>query len=306
MARPKKEGIDYFPFDVDFFTDDKIEPISGEFGIKGEIVAIRLLCTIYKENGYFARWDDRLKLSLASRCKVTPELVNDIVIRLVKWEFLDKDLFNSDKILTSKGIQERFKEATRKRKTAYEKLDFWILGVSSAHNPPITHLQEEFLPPKTTQRERESKRESNNTKKEDDNNAREPIPPPPQKFNSPYSDQFAIRNVEDLKIEYFTPTHQLESERVCMAIGCTEVDLKFIMLAFIAGLTDDQRQKNMSDFKKHFWNWLKKLIVEKGKKFSDLVQEGKNANSGIGLKSNANGQTQKSTIDQRILDKLGR
>ena len=34
MARPNKEGLDYFPFDVDFFSDEKIGSISGEFGIK--------------------------------------------------------------------------------------------------------------------------------------------------------------------------------------------------------------------------------------------------------------------------------
>lgn len=42
MARPNKMGLDYFPFDVDFFNDEKIVAISGEFGIKGEIVVIKL------------------------------------------------------------------------------------------------------------------------------------------------------------------------------------------------------------------------------------------------------------------------
>ncbi len=30
MARPNKQGLDYFPLDVDFFNDEKIEAISGE------------------------------------------------------------------------------------------------------------------------------------------------------------------------------------------------------------------------------------------------------------------------------------
>ena len=41
MASPNKMGLDYFPFDVDFFNDEKIVAISGEFGIKGEIVVIK-------------------------------------------------------------------------------------------------------------------------------------------------------------------------------------------------------------------------------------------------------------------------
>ena len=44
MARPNKIGLDYFPLDVDIFEDEKISAISGEFGIKGEITVIKLLC----------------------------------------------------------------------------------------------------------------------------------------------------------------------------------------------------------------------------------------------------------------------
>ena len=55
MARQTKEGLKYFSFDVDFFDDEKIGAISGEFGIKGEITAIKLLCAVYR-NGYFTVW----------------------------------------------------------------------------------------------------------------------------------------------------------------------------------------------------------------------------------------------------------
>ena len=150
MARPLKQGIDYFSFDVDFFEDEKIEPISGEFGIKGEIIVIRLLCAVYR-NGYFAMWNEQLKMTLANRCKVSSDLIEQVVSRLVKWGFVDESLFNSAKIITSKGIQKRFQEATRKRKYDYSSLDYWLLEakkhVSSADNPRI----EEFIPPKTPQ-----------------------------------------------------------------------------------------------------------------------------------------------------------
>ena len=55
MARPNKTGIDYFPFDVDFFLNDKLQLIEGEFGMKGGYIAIRLLCKVYK-NGYYYQW----------------------------------------------------------------------------------------------------------------------------------------------------------------------------------------------------------------------------------------------------------
>ena len=63
MARPIKAGLDYFPFDVDFFSDEKIVVIAGEYGLKGELTAIKLLCAVYR-NGYFAEWSKTLKYNL--------------------------------------------------------------------------------------------------------------------------------------------------------------------------------------------------------------------------------------------------
>lgn len=116
MARPNKEGLDYFPFDVDFFSDEKIGSISGEFGIKGEITAIKLLCAIYR-NGYFILWNDALKISLLRGLPgISLELLEQIVTRLVRWGFFEQTLFSTVSVLTSKGIQERYFKAIKRRK----------------------------------------------------------------------------------------------------------------------------------------------------------------------------------------------
>ena len=117
MARPVKEGLDYFPLDVDIFEDEKIEAIAGEFGIKGELAVIKLLCAVYKK-GYFIVWNDLTKATLLKRLPgVSKELLDQIVARLVAWEFFNEDLFNSAKVLTSENIQATFFEATKRRKT---------------------------------------------------------------------------------------------------------------------------------------------------------------------------------------------
>lgn len=116
MPRPNKTGLDYFPLDVDIFEDEKISAISGEFGIKGEITVIKLLCAIYR-NGYFILWNDLLKFKLLrSLPGISSELIESIVNRLVLWEFFDKNLFDSVKVLTSRGIQRRYFEAVKRRK----------------------------------------------------------------------------------------------------------------------------------------------------------------------------------------------
>ena len=87
MGRPLKRGLDYFSFDVDFFDDEKIMAISREFGIKGEITAVKLLCAIYR-NGYFALWNDALKQKLLMVLPgVSEDLLVSIVNRLVLWGF---------------------------------------------------------------------------------------------------------------------------------------------------------------------------------------------------------------------------
>ncbi|EOF30174.1 Lin1244/Lin1753 domain-containing protein [Enterococcus faecalis] len=129
MARPAKEGLDYFPLDVGIFEDEKIEAIAGEFGIKGELTVIKLLCAIYKK-GYFILWDDLSQATLLKRLPgVSKEMLNQIVNRLVLWGFFDKELFDSVKVLTSENIQATFFEATKRRKTP--KPTKYIVNVNS-------------------------------------------------------------------------------------------------------------------------------------------------------------------------------
>lgn len=131
MARPIKNGLDYFPLDVDFFEDEKIEAISGEFGLKGEIATIKLLCAIYR-NGYFILWDELLKMKLLKNLPgISPELLDRIVYRLVLWGFFDKNLFDSVKVLTSKGIQDRFFCATKRRKSSSKDDQYLLIDVDN-------------------------------------------------------------------------------------------------------------------------------------------------------------------------------
>ena len=43
MPRPQKEGLDYFPLDVTFFSDPKIKILKARYGVDGIAVYIYLL-----------------------------------------------------------------------------------------------------------------------------------------------------------------------------------------------------------------------------------------------------------------------
>ncbi|WP_416353760.1 Lin1244/Lin1753 domain-containing protein [Agrilactobacillus fermenti] len=125
MARPKKDGLDYFPFDVDFDTNEKTEAINGEFGAKGTLIFIYLLLAIYRK-GYFLQWDELVKNQLANRVPgATGELVEQVVKRLISYGTFNEALFTSDNVLTSQRIQATYLDATKRRKNDKPSL-YWI------------------------------------------------------------------------------------------------------------------------------------------------------------------------------------
>lgn len=46
MARPQKEGLDYFPLDTDIAEDEKILYLEAETGLEGFAIYVKLLSTI--------------------------------------------------------------------------------------------------------------------------------------------------------------------------------------------------------------------------------------------------------------------
>ena len=115
MARPKKEGLDYFPLDVDIDQNDKIALIEAKHGLEGFGLVIKLLMKIYKE-GYFYTWTEREQLLFSRKVNVDINSLREIVNDCIEWDLFHKDLFNEYQILTSEGIQKRYVDAVTRRK----------------------------------------------------------------------------------------------------------------------------------------------------------------------------------------------
>ncbi len=124
MSRPIKQGLSYFPVDVDIFEDEKIQFVSAKYGALGEAITLRLLCKIYR-NGYFLRFsnDDILLFAKNSGYSCHLSTIKEIIDELVMRNFFDLDLFVKHNILTSKGIQRRYNRICVESKRKNHEID---------------------------------------------------------------------------------------------------------------------------------------------------------------------------------------
>ena len=113
MARPQKQGLDYFPLDTVF--DTNMELIEAEYGLTGFAVVVKLWQKIYAECGYYCEWTDEVALLFAKRNNVGGNAVSEIITAAIKRGIFDKDLYDKYSILTSSGIQKRYFGAVNRR-----------------------------------------------------------------------------------------------------------------------------------------------------------------------------------------------
>lgn len=114
MGRPRKTGIDYFPFDVDFFSDKKIKILKSRFGVDGITIYLYLLCEIYR-NGYYIEYDDDYTYIIADDLGMSGEKVKQVLSYLLERSLLTSILLLPVTVITSHGIQCRFQEAVKGR-----------------------------------------------------------------------------------------------------------------------------------------------------------------------------------------------
>lgn len=130
MARPTKEGLDYFS--IDCVLNDRVKFIIAEFKVVGWGILTLLWKKIYGEKGYYTHWDDDVALLFASECGVGVNVVGEVVSACLRRGIFDRGLYDQYRILTSEGIQERFAEATSRRSS--QKIDGRYLLIAAPKN----------------------------------------------------------------------------------------------------------------------------------------------------------------------------
>ena len=121
MARTLKKGLDFFHFDTSFYEDIKIRKLIRYQGAQAVVVYQLILIRIYNE-GYYLKWDDDLPFIVAEVSHLEDKYVKEAIDFCIEIGLFDKDIFDTDKVLTSRGIQNRFFDfcVVAKRKIATE------------------------------------------------------------------------------------------------------------------------------------------------------------------------------------------
>lgn len=132
MARPTKQGIDYFSLDVNF--DDKTELYLIETEAIGLAVMITLWQLIYQNEGYYINYTDDLHLLIKRRINVDINTIDECINTMFKRCILNQPLYEKYGILTSKAIQKRYFDAAKRKKVVKVDKKYLLINLSNYEN----------------------------------------------------------------------------------------------------------------------------------------------------------------------------
>ena len=113
MARPYKKALHYF--NLDCVQEDNLNLIEAKHGIVGYGVVVKLWKKIYGISGYYCDWKERNLFLFAREVNVSAEVITGIVESCFEEGIFSREMFERHKILTSSGIQKRWKKLLQKQ-----------------------------------------------------------------------------------------------------------------------------------------------------------------------------------------------
>ncbi|MDT2757689.1 DUF4373 domain-containing protein [Enterococcus asini] len=140
MARPLKQGLDYYPLDVEFYRDIKMRRLTHAFGVESLVLMLTLVGIIYKEEGYFTHWNEEVCFLVAADNYTTEEQVTAVVQKAVAVGYFDQMCYETYGILTSSEIQKHYLAATYKRKQVTMVAEYFLVPEDARGNLHLVAL----------------------------------------------------------------------------------------------------------------------------------------------------------------------
>ncbi|MCT8138620.1 DUF4373 domain-containing protein [Anaerobacillus sp. CMMVII] len=140
MARPQKNGLEYFALDV--VLSDEVELIEAEHGLEGFAILIKMFQKIYSQ-GYYYEWDEKQKILFSNKVSSDRNLVVSVIEDCVRWGIFNKDLYEKYSILTSKRAQNHYITAIYKRVNVQMIEEYLLVDVSDKKNIEVYKISGE-------------------------------------------------------------------------------------------------------------------------------------------------------------------
>ena len=160
MGRNRKMGLDYFPFDIDTFQDIKIRKLIKYQGGKAITIYALLLCFIYKD-GYYMRWDEELPFIISEQTGFEEAYISEVIKSCLTLGLFSKELFDTEQVLTSKGIQSRYRDICKQIKRKCDFSEYSLISSEendiSSEEKTVSSEEKPINSVKSTQKKKERK-----------------------------------------------------------------------------------------------------------------------------------------------------
>lgn len=260
MARPIKQGLDYFPLDTDLFGDFKIQKLLESFGAKGAATYLFIVCAAYRGNGYYVQCDEKFVFNVAFFLRMKETLVNEIIGYCIKVDLFDRGCFEAGRVLTSRGIQRRFLQVCKSRRLKAGITNHNLIAEETVVNTGDTKVSAALTAvPTSSSTQKENKGKG---KKDVGESAKTTIPIPPTTTDSSVLASFQqLADVDTLIDEFKGEQTFRDYCRMQNHITDSELDNYLERFRLFLHATDEHSKKR-KDCKTHFLNWLRSQIAQ--------------------------------------------
>ena len=251
MGRNKKNGLDYFPFDIDLFQDIRIRKLIKYQSGKAVTVYTLLLCIIYKD-GYYMRWDKELPFIISEQTGFEEAYILEVINSCLKLGLFHNELYVSDGILTSKGIQERYKKICDLCRRNSEISEFSLI---SSEEKIISSEEKPINSAKSTQSKSKVKKKKELLSSES-NKKNEPKGSPLTPSHPGFNPDLVEKPLDECK--KILEANIAWIETVCMQQYISTSQFKDYLDEFFKDMAcRDVGMKSPKDGRSHFASWLK-------------------------------------------------
>lgn len=253
MARIAKSGLEYFPFDIDFFQDIKIRKLIKRQGGKAVTVYALLLCLIYK-NGYYMQWDEELPFIGSELSGFEEAYVSEVIKTCLSLGLFDKNMLDTENVLTSKGIQVRYCNIQRLNKRM-SRIDKYSLMSDEPQQKDETTTKTKKTTKKVTKGEKTDKNVT-------------PKPPVVSQPEQPTTQKSPVANTNAAWLkDFFANSHSENLQLLCQnfGLGPNDVDRLRTLADSVVNEWDLSRTEHhdYSDWSRHLISAMRIKIREK-------------------------------------------